>query len=75
MKSSATTRDVFSGTFFQSYDLRLLFDVSHNTCKVEPHVVAGKRRDLFVHRKGATRAFGPGHASLPERYVLSDSRC
>lgn len=51
--------------FFPNRDQRLLFDVSHNTCKVEPHVVAGKRRELFVHRKGATRAFGPGHASLP----------
>jgi tRNA-splicing ligase RtcB len=51
--------------FFPGCDLRLLFDVSHNTCKVEPHVVDGKRRELFVHRKGATRAFGPGHASLP----------
>jgi tRNA-splicing ligase RtcB len=54
------------GHFFPNHDLRLLFDVSHNTCKVEPHVVAGKRCDLFVHRKGATRAFGPGHESLPE---------
>jgi tRNA-splicing ligase RtcB len=52
--------------FFPDCDLRLLFDVSHNTCKVEPHAVDGKPRDLFVHRKGATRAFGPGHASLPE---------
>src|SRR5450759_3760195 len=52
--------------FFPDHDLRLLFDVSHNTCKVEPHVVAGKRCDLFVHRKGATRAFGPGDESLPE---------
>jgi tRNA-splicing ligase RtcB len=52
--------------FFPSCDLNLLFDVSHNTCKVEPHLVDGKRRELFVHRKGATRAFGPGHESLPE---------
>jgi tRNA-splicing ligase RtcB (3'-phosphate/5'-hydroxy nucleic acid ligase) len=51
--------------FFPNHDLRLLFDVSHNTCKVERHLVDGKRRDLFVHRKGATRAFGPGHESLP----------
>ncbi len=51
--------------FFRGSGLRLLFDVSHNTCKVEPHVVDGKPRDLFVHRKGATRAFGAGHASLP----------
>ncbi|RNJ48134.1 RtcB family protein [Methylocystis hirsuta] len=51
--------------FFPNCDLRLLFDVSHNTCKVEPHIVDGRRRELFVHRKGATRAFGPGHESLP----------
>ena len=51
--------------FFPDDELRLLFDVSHNTCKVERHLVDRKRRDLFVHRKGATRAFGPGHESLP----------
>jgi len=51
--------------FFSGQNLSLLFDVSHNTCKVEPHVVDGKRRELFVHRKGATRAFGPWHESLP----------
>ena len=59
------TRRVFAD-FFPGCDLRLLFDVSHNTCKVEPHMVDGKQRHLFVHRKGATRAFGPGHESLPE---------
>jgi tRNA-splicing ligase RtcB len=52
--------------FFPNCDLHLLFDVSHNTCKAEKHAVAGKQRGLFVHRKGATRAFGPGHESLPE---------
>jgi tRNA-splicing ligase RtcB len=51
--------------YFPNHQLDLLFDVSHNTCKVEPHMVDGKRRELFVHRKGATRAFGPGHESLP----------
>jgi len=45
--------------------LPLLYDVSHNTCKVEEHVVDGVRRRLFVHRKGATRAFGPGHPDIP----------
>jgi tRNA-splicing ligase RtcB len=45
--------------------LLLLYDVSHNTCKVETHDVDGKPRSLYVHRKGATRAFGPGHAELP----------
>jgi len=52
--------------FFPSCDLHLLFDVSHNTCKVELHVVDRKQRELFVHRKGATRAFGPDHPSLPD---------
>ena len=52
--------------FFPNADLALLFDVSHNTCKAETHVVDGKERTLFVHRKGATRAFGPGHAGLPD---------
>ena len=45
--------------------LDLLFDVSHNTCKVETHSINGFDRQLYVHRKGATRAFGPGHPSLP----------
>jgi tRNA-splicing ligase RtcB len=45
--------------------LPLLYDVSHNTCKVEDHVVDGRRRKLYVHRKGATRAFGPGHPEIP----------
>jgi tRNA-splicing ligase RtcB (3'-phosphate/5'-hydroxy nucleic acid ligase) len=59
------TRRIF-GEFFPDRRLDLLFDVSHNTCKVETHRVEGERRELFVHRKGATRAFGPGHESLPE---------
>ena len=46
-------------------ELTLLYDVSHNTCKLEGHVVDGEPRELFVHRKGATRAFGPGHPDLP----------
>jgi len=45
--------------------LTLLYDVSHNTCKIEPHVVDGATRELFVHRKGATRSFGPAHSDLP----------
>lgn len=63
-----TTRDVFA-RFFPSAQLSLLYDVSHNTCKVEEHEIDGqrdgRRKPLFVHRKGATRAFGPGHPSLP----------
>lgn len=56
------------GTFGQvlpDIKLTLLYDVSHNTCKVEQHSVDGDRRELFVHRKGATRSFGPGHPDLP----------
>ena len=45
--------------------LTLLYDVSHNTCKIERHMIDGRSRELFVHRKGATRSFGPGHAELP----------
>ena len=50
---------------FPDVEMDLLFDVSHNTCKLEEHTVDGERRELYVHRKGATRAFGPGHPSLP----------
>jgi len=45
--------------------LPLLYDVSHNTCKVEEHRANGGTRKLYVHRKGATRAFGPGHPDVP----------
>jgi tRNA-splicing ligase RtcB (3'-phosphate/5'-hydroxy nucleic acid ligase) len=58
------TRRVFAH-FFEAATLDLLFDVSHNTCKEEWHESGGKRRRLFVHRKGATRAFAAGHAELP----------
>ena len=59
------TRKVFAELFPQT-KLTLLYDVSHNTCKVENHSIDGKQKDLYVHRKGATRAFGPGHKELPE---------
>lgn len=58
------TRQVFAEVLPRA-ELRLLYDVSHNTCKEEFHEVDGKPRRLFVHRKGATRAFGPGHPDLP----------
>ena len=58
-------RRVFSH-FFPEARLDLLFDVSHNTCKEETHEVSGRERRLFVHRKGATRAFGARHADLPD---------
>ncbi|HEX8928114.1 MAG TPA: RtcB family protein, partial [Actinomycetota bacterium] len=46
----------------------LVYDVSHNLAKLEEHEVGGRRRTLCVHRKGATRALGPGHPELPDRY-------
>ncbi|WP_328771861.1 RtcB family protein [Streptomyces sp. NBC_00286] len=46
--------------------LSLVYDVSHNLAKIETHTVNGTRRRLCVHRKGATRAFPPGHPELPE---------
>jgi tRNA-splicing ligase RtcB len=46
-------------------ELSLLYDVSHNTCKLERHRTDEGPRELYVHRKGATRAFGPGHPDLP----------
>lgn len=58
------TRQVFSDLIPKS-DLILLYDVSHNTCKMETHEIDGVQKKIFVHRKGATRAFGPGHPDLP----------
>ncbi|MBI5559833.1 MAG: RtcB family protein [Deltaproteobacteria bacterium] len=49
-------------------DIKLLYDVAHNTCKVEGHDVDGKMKKLLVHRKGATRAFGPGRPEIPHAY-------
>jgi len=57
-------REVFARHLPQA-SLSLLYDVSHNTCKVEEHPIDGRAMRLYVHRKGATRAFGPGHPDLP----------
>jgi len=48
--------------------LRLIYDIAHNMAKLEEHEVDGKKRMLYLHRKGATRAFGPGHPDVPEQY-------
>ncbi|MGZ3769300.1 MAG: RtcB family protein [Bdellovibrio sp.] len=56
------------GKLFPKAELSLMYDVSHNTCKEEQHFVNGEMKNLFVHRKGATRAFGPGHEELPLKY-------
>ena len=49
-------------------DMRQVYDVAHNMAKLETHVVDGQPRRLCVHRKGATRAFGPGRPEVPEAY-------
>jgi tRNA-splicing ligase RtcB len=61
------TRKVFAQVLPQAR-LDMLYDVSHNTCKVEEHLIDGQKKRVYVHRKGATRAFGPGHPDLPEGF-------
>jgi tRNA-splicing ligase RtcB len=53
------------GTSVAKVGMGLVFDVAHNLAKVEEHLVGKHSRRLCVHRKGATRAFGPGHPALP----------
>ncbi|MDK1019538.1 MAG: RtcB family protein [Actinomycetota bacterium] len=53
------------GTRPRNLGLNLVFDVAHNLAKLETHTVGGEERLLCVHRKGATRAFGPGHPDIP----------
>jgi tRNA-splicing ligase RtcB len=48
--------------------MRLVYDVCHNIAKIEEHIVDGKKMTLCVHRKGATRAFPPGHPALPQKF-------
>ncbi|OHB44461.1 MAG: RNA-splicing ligase RtcB, partial [Planctomycetes bacterium GWC2_49_10] len=57
-------REAFAAILPKAH-IKLLYDVSHNTCKEESHKVNGKTKRLFVHRKGATRSFGPGDVTLP----------
>jgi len=64
-------REAFSKTFgkdAESLDMHQIYDVAHNTAKVEEHEVDGKRRKVLVHRKGATRAFGPHRQEIPQKY-------
>ena len=62
-------------TFMQFFEttedelgLELVYDVAHNIGKFEKHTVDGKERELFIHRKGATRAFPAGHPEIPDKY-------
>ncbi|MCI0468742.1 MAG: RtcB family protein [Nitrospirae bacterium] len=65
------TREIFTSVLNLSpHDLgmTLIYDVAHNVAKIEEHIVNGKKKKLVVHRKGATRAFPPGHPELPDVY-------
>jgi tRNA-splicing ligase RtcB (3'-phosphate/5'-hydroxy nucleic acid ligase) len=64
-------REVFSDVFHRDpadLGLHQVYDVAHNTAKLEQHRIDGELREVLVHRKGATRAFGPGMQDLPEIY-------
>lgn len=65
------TRQAFERTFdtsWQKMGMSLIYDVAHNIAKIEKYTLGGQEKTLCVHRKGATRAFGPGHPALPQRY-------
>lgn len=64
-------REVFSDVFLKDpadLGLHQVYDVAHNTAKMEKHMIDGELCEVLVHRKGATRAFGPGMEGLPEIY-------
>ncbi len=64
-------REVFEtvlGRPWQALDMQLVYDVAHNIAKPEEHEIGGETKQLWVHRKGATRAFPPHHPELPDEY-------
>ena len=64
-------REVFSDVFGKnpnSLGIKQVYDVTHNTAKLETHKIDGREMELLIHRKGATRAFGPGMEDIPESY-------
>jgi len=64
-------REVFAKVFGRSWEelqMSLVYDVCHNIAKFEEHEIDGQRKRVWVHRKGATRAFPPGHPEIPAQY-------
>ncbi|MBI4894677.1 MAG: RtcB family protein [Candidatus Aenigmarchaeota archaeon] len=64
-------RDVFSKSFGKSAEdlgMHMVYDVAHNTAKLEEYKIDGKKREVLVHRKGATRSLGPGRKEIPKVY-------
>jgi len=65
------TREMFAeffGRSWESLQMNLIYDVAHNIAKMEQHTIDGRRKTVCVHRKGATRAFPPGHREVPQKY-------
>ena len=65
------TRQAFAealGARLSSVNMAVVYEVAHNIAKIETHVVEGQKKKLCVHRKGATRAFGPHHPEIPADY-------
>jgi tRNA-splicing ligase RtcB len=65
------TRESFSQVFGRSVEdlgMEVIYDVAHNIAKVEEHEIDGVRKKVFVHRKGGTRSFPPGHPQIPQKY-------
>ncbi|MEW5896100.1 MAG: RtcB family protein [Nanoarchaeota archaeon] len=66
-------KEVFSKVFAKTaeeMEINLVYDVAHNIAKLEKHIINGREKELLVHRKGATRAFGPKRAAeLPKKYA------
>lgn len=64
-------REAFSQVFHKDpkdLGMHIVYDVAHNIAKLEEHTINGQRKKVLVHRKGATRSFGPGHPDVPEFY-------
>lgn len=64
-------RESFTQIFEKSWEelaLYTIYDVCHNICKLEKHIIDGKQKEVYVHRKGATRAFPSGHKDVPSVY-------
>jgi len=61
-------RETFHQFFGSDIEMDLVYDVAHNVAKLEEHTIDGKRRMVYVHRKGATRAFPAGHPDVPKAY-------
>lgn len=62
------TFEKFFGRDMDALGMALIYDVAHNVAKLEEHIINGEIKEVYVHRKGATRAFPPGHKDVPAAY-------